>query len=235
MAISVISMATSFARSKSVRHEAGGQSRSGLISALASVIADVRQRDRDRYLAVLYAPAPLRPALFALHGFDLELASIVVGTAEAMIGEIRLAWWREAVEAIDRGVVPAQPLLQVIAAELPARSVSGADLAALEDRWLGMIGSTDVPTAHVEGGGQLFALTARLLGAEATVGQQLGDAWVRGDATGLPAVPPVLRPLLGLVRLAERDARRARAGLTPEARGSLPRQWTLLKAVAFGR
>ena len=211
-------------------HRAGG-----LTSAIDLVIADVRRRDRDRYLALLYAPVGLRPALFALHGFDLELAGIVVGTTEALIGEIRLAWWREAVEAIDRGAVPAQPLLGVIAAELPARGVSGADLAGLEDRWLGMIGSTEVTLAHVEGGGQLFAMTACLLGGDTAVGQRLGEAWVRGDATGLSAIPVVLRPLLGLVRLAERDARRARAGHAPETRGNLPRQWTLLMAVAFGR
>ena len=214
------------------------QSRSALISPLVLVIADVRLRDRDRYLSVLYAPAPLRPALFALHGFDLELGSIVAGTTEAMIGEIRLAWWREAVEAIDRGVVPAQPLLQVIAAELPARGVSGADLAGLEDRWPGMIGVAQMPATHVAGAGSLFALMARLLGADATIGRQLGEAWARGDAIGLatvPAVPTVLRPLFGLVRLALRDARRESAGAMPEARGNLPRQWLLLKAVAFGR
>lgn len=209
--------------------------RAGLISPLDLVIADVRHRDRDRYLSVLYAPAPVRPALFALHGFDLELASIVSGTSEPMIGEIRLAWWREAAEAIDRGVVPAQPLLQVIAAELPARGVSGADLAALEDRWLGMLGNDDVPAAHVAGGGDLFVLAARLLGGDAALARQLGEAWVHGDAGGLPRVPPALRPLLGLVQLAARDARHARSGAPDEPRGSLGRQWTLLKAVAFGR
>ena len=208
--------------------------RAGLISPLDLVIAELRQRNRDRYLSVLYAPAPLRPALFALHGFDLELAAIVVGTTEAMIGEIRLAWWREAAEAIDRGVVPAQPLLQVIAAQLPARGVSGADLAELEDRWLGMIGAADVPSAHVAGGGDLFALAARLLGGDEALGRALGEAWVRGDDAGLPRVPAALRSLLGLVRLAARDARRARSGAAAELPGSLARQWTLLKAVAFG-
>jgi len=152
-----------------------------------------------------------------------------------MIGEIRLAWWREAAEAIDRGVVPAQPLLQVIAAELPARGVSGADLAALEDRWLAMIGVDDVPVSHGAGGGNLFALAARLLGGDEALGRQLGEAWVLGDAGALPRVPVALRSLLGLVQLAQRDAHHARSGGSEEPRGSLSRQWTLLKAVAFGR
>lgn len=206
-----------------------------LTSNLDLVIADIRQRDRDRYLSVLYAPAKLRPALFALHGLDLELAAVVVGTIEPMIGQIRLAWWREAVEALDRGIVPAQPLLQVIAAELPPRGIAGSELARLEDRWLDMIGCIDVPPSHVAGGGWLFAMAARVLGGDPELGDRIGRAWVAGEATGLPQIPASLRPLFGLVRLAERDADRSRRGAETEARGSLGRQWALLKAIAFGR
>jgi phytoene synthase len=182
---------------------------------------------------VLYAPADVRPALLALHAVDLEMASVVVGTTEPMIGEIRLAWWREALAGLDRAVVPAQPLLALVAAELLPRGIAGAELAEIEDRWLGMIGSEDVPAAHVSGGGRLFALAARLFGGDAAVAQRLGEAWVLGeDVPG--RVPAALRPLLGLVRLAVRDAARARAGLPTEDRGSLARQWALLKAVLFG-
>lgn len=206
-----------------------------LTSNLDLVIADIRQRDRDRYLSVLYAPAQLRPALFALHGLDLEFAAVVVGTTEPMIGQIRLAWWREAIEALDHGTVPAQPLLQVIAAQLLPRGIAGAELALLEDRWLDMIGTMDVPPSHVAGGGRLFALAARVLGGDPELGDKIGRAWVAGDAAGLPNIPASLRPLFGLVRLAERDADLARRGAETEARGSLGRQWTLLKAIAFGR
>ncbi|MBC7519595.1 MAG: squalene/phytoene synthase family protein [Sandarakinorhabdus sp.] len=204
-----------------------------MISDLDIVTADVRTRDRDRYLSVLYAPADLRPALFALHGIDLEMASIVVGTTEAMIGEIRLAWWREALEGLDRGAVPAQPLLALAAAEVVPRGVSGADLAGIEDRWLGMIGSEHVPATHVTGGELVFGLAARLLETDPAVAERLGEAWVLGDRWS-GRVPAVLRPLLGLVRLAARDAARARGGLPVEVRGSLGRQWQLLRAVAFG-
>lgn len=209
-------------------HRAGG-----LTSAINLVIADVRRRDRDRYLALLYAPVGLRPALFALHGLDLELASVVVGTSEAMIGEIRLAWWREALAGLDAGRVPAQPLLEVLAGDVVAHGIAGAELATLEDRWLGMIGTDDVPAAHVDGGAQLFAMSARLLGGDPKLAAVLGRAWVLGDDSGLPRVAAALRPLLGLVRLAARDAHRARVGAAMEARGSLGRQWVLLKAIAL--
>jgi phytoene synthase len=206
-----------------------------LTSNLDLAIAELRQRDRDRYLAALYAPAEVRSALIALFGIDAELGAVVAGTTEPMIGEIRLAWWREALEGLDSGTVPAQPLLQLVAAELLPRGVGGAALAGLEDRWLGMIGNSEVPAAHVEGGGMLFGLAARLLGGDEALGRQLGEAWVTGDATGLPRVPPSLRPLLGLVRLAARDVVRAEQGEPPDTPGSLGRQWLLLKAIALGR
>jgi phytoene synthase len=213
-----------------------------LSPALDLVIADVRQRDRDRYLALLYAPEAVRPALFALHGLDLELASVVIGTSEPMIGAIRLAWWREALQGLGTGAVPAQPLLQLIAAQLLGRGISCDALAALEARWCEMIGTTDIPDAHVEGGSQLFGLSARLLDGDEALGGLLGRAWVLGDDSGLQpatkpqrATPTALRPLLGLVRLAQRDAARARTGRGPETRGGLGRQLVLLKAIALGR
>ncbi len=224
----------------SVRHEPDGSGRSGPTSNLDIVTADVKARDRDRYLSVLYAPEAARPALLALHGLDLELAQVVASTSEPMLGEIRLAWWRDALAALDSGQVPAQPLLALIAAEVLPRGITGAELAVLEDRWLGLIGNDAVPAAHVTGGGCLFALLARICGGEASEAQRLGEAkrlgeaWAEGAPPARP-VAPVLRPLFGLACLAERDAAHARAGRPREPRGSTARQWRLLVAVALGR
>jgi phytoene synthase len=169
----------------------------------------------------------------ALHGLDLELESVVAGTTEPMIGAIRLAWWREALQGLDAGKVPAQPLLQLIAAEVLPNGVSGAELAGLEDRWAELIGAEAVPESHFAGGGLLFALLARLAGAEEAAGRALGEAWAAGEAPAGRVATPV-RPLLGLARLRARDAARARAAAPAEARGSLARQGILLKAVALG-
>lgn len=200
---------------------------------LEIITAELQARDRDRWLACLYAPASARPGLIALFALDCELAQLVASTTEPMLGEIRLAWWRERLEELDAGKAPAQPLLAALRDHaLP--TLRGADLAGLEDRWLALIGSEDVPPAHIEGGGLLFALAARLLGGDEATGHALGRAWVLGEAS--PArVPAPLRPLAGLAALSARDASRARAGQPREDRGSLPRQWRLLKAVAFGR
>ncbi|MFZ4688769.1 MAG: squalene/phytoene synthase family protein [Polymorphobacter sp.] len=222
-------------RFASVRRDSDALGRSRLISDLDIVTAQVRDRDRDRYLSVLYAPAAARPGLFALHALDLELAAVVAGTTDPMIGEIRLAWWREALCGLDDGVVPAQPLLQLLAAAVLPCGVTGADLAVLEDRWLGLIGSDDVPLTHIDGGGVVFALAAQLSGGDAEAGRALGRCWSGGDAPPTRNVPAALRPLLGLVRLAQRDAERARKGLPREVHGSPARQLRLLQAVALGR
>lgn len=196
---------------------------------------ELKTRDRDRWLACLYAPDRAQPGLMTLFALDLELGQVVATTTEPMIGQIRLAWWREALEGLDVGRVPAQPLLAAVAETLVPHDVTGAELAGLEDRWVELIGSEAVPDSHVAGGGLLFALAARLLGGEEALGRRLGEAWVLADGAGLPPVSKALRPLLGLVRLAERDAARARAGEPREVRGSLPRQWRLLRAVLTGR
>lgn len=203
------------------------------LTDLEIIEAELKARDRDRWLACLYAPAGARPGLIALMALDCELAQLVVTTTEPMLGEIRLAWWRERLEGLDRGEVPAQPLLAALAAHaLPV--ISGAALAGLEDRWLDMLGHDGVTDAHVAGGGTLFGLAARLLGGDPAAAGALGRAWVLGEGVS-GRVPGPLRPLAGLAALAERDAVRARAGQPVEPRGALPRQWRLLKAIAMGR
>lgn len=58
----------------------------------------VREEDRDRYLATLFAPAQHRAALFALYAFDLETAQVAFRVREPLAGEIRLQWWHDVIE-----------------------------------------------------------------------------------------------------------------------------------------
>lgn len=199
------------------------------------VAADVRLRDHDRYLCALYAPAAVRPGLMALFALDLEMAQIVATTSEPMVGAIRLAWWREALESLDKSKVPAQPLLQALAAHVLPAGISGAELAGLEDRWIGLIGNDDVPPEYIDGGGHLFGWAARLFGDISGSGPALGRRWAGADSEVPTPVSAPLRPLLGLARLAEGDAARARAGKPREPRGTLRRQWRMFVAIVFGR
>ena len=62
----------------------------------------VREADKDRYLASLFAPADRRPQLHALYAFNIEVARVRELAREPMAGEVRLQWWREACSAKAR-------------------------------------------------------------------------------------------------------------------------------------
>ena len=57
----------------------------------------VRDRDRDRYIADLFAPEAVRRHLFALHAFNIEVARVRDVVSDPKLGEIRLQWWRDAI------------------------------------------------------------------------------------------------------------------------------------------
>ena len=70
----------------------------------------VRETDRDRYLATLFAPADKRDALFALYAFDIEISRVRELARETMPGEIRLQWWREVLLGERAGEATANPV-----------------------------------------------------------------------------------------------------------------------------
>src|SRR5215467_16156755 len=73
-------------------------------AALANrLAASVRAADPDRYFSALFAPADLRPLLFALYAFNAEVARVAESVREPMLGAIRLEWWRETAEGAARG------------------------------------------------------------------------------------------------------------------------------------
>ena len=70
----------------------------------------VREGDPDRYWASLYAPADRRPHLHALYAFNFEVARVREAVREALVGEIRLQWWRDALQGEARGDVRSNPV-----------------------------------------------------------------------------------------------------------------------------
>ncbi len=61
----------------------------------------VKKHDYDRFLISLFAPADVREDLFSLYAFNHEVAKIRETVSEPMLGEIRLQWWREAIDGIE--------------------------------------------------------------------------------------------------------------------------------------
>ncbi|NJL07489.1 MAG: squalene/phytoene synthase family protein [Methylacidiphilales bacterium] len=81
-----------------------------LSEAFAYCESLVREADKDRYLATLFAPASARPYLFALYAFNAEVARIREVVSDPLPGEVRLQWWRDALAGSARGEVAAHPV-----------------------------------------------------------------------------------------------------------------------------
>jgi phytoene synthase len=194
--------------------------------------------DADRWLALAYVPAAARPALDALWRLDVTLGAVVAAGRDPMMGRIRLAWWREALEALDRAPPPPEPVLRALAAQVLPGGVTGAALAAMEAGWAellaeGPLDGDALERYAAERGGLLFRHSALLLGDSAFPVEGAGRLWAladlarrSSDRSGARAAlaaaaahvesgrwPRRLRPLGMLAALARRDlARQERPG-----------------------
>jgi phytoene synthase len=70
----------------------------------------VREADKDRFLATLFAPAKYRRPLFALYAFNAEVARVREQARQPMPGEIRLQWWRDVFGGAGQGEARANPV-----------------------------------------------------------------------------------------------------------------------------
>lgn len=189
--------------------------------------------DLDRRLALAYAPARARPALEALWRLDVTLGAVVARGRDPMAAQLRLAWWREALERLDISPPPPEPVLQALAAHVLPAGIAGAELAALEEGWRVLLAEGPLGVEALQAyarvrGGLLFRLSARLLGGSNAV-EPAGERWAlvdlarhsrRPDEEAAarqaaariaeePAWPKPLRPLAMLSLLARRDLERA--------------------------
>ena len=83
--------------------------------ALSPCGASAREFDPDRFYAALFAPAEKREALFALIAFNYEVARLREIISEPLIGEMRLAWWQEAIDDIEAARAPrSHPVAQAL-------------------------------------------------------------------------------------------------------------------------
>ena len=140
---------------------------------------------REQALAVGYAPVSARDGFAALLDLDHQLASILQSTTEPMIGQMRLTWWYEALEKLDREPAPAHPVLQRLAASVLPGGVRGADLAPMIEGWEVLLDDGEPLdderiARHAEARGRvLFASIGRLWGQSGM--ESLGAAWAKAD------------------------------------------------------
>lgn len=104
-----------------------------LAAAFSHCDAAVRDDDKDRWLASLFAPEALRPDLLALYAFNLEVASVRERVREALPGEVRLQWWRDVLEGAGRGDVQSHPVAAALLDVVERHRLSVMPLIALID------------------------------------------------------------------------------------------------------
>jgi hypothetical protein len=81
---------------------------------MSTVARSRGENERDLWLAALFAPERLRSHLHALAAFAHETGAVAARIREPLAGEMRLAWWREALA----GARPAEAAGAPIAAAL---------------------------------------------------------------------------------------------------------------------
>jgi 15-cis-phytoene synthase len=202
----------------------------------------------DRVLMLQQVGADVRPAFEALFQVDAAMADVVARATQPALGAVKLAWWRERLEELDRGKVPAEPRLAAAAQHLVPRGISGSDLSRLEAGWATLFDETPDPRLVAERGAVLFELGGRLLGkpderladagrlyALLAVGRRglpelLGKARPYAERLAKHRFDRRLRPLTALARLAERDLKQGEPfeeeGIPPRLAAMLRHRWS---------
>ncbi|WP_176084206.1 phytoene/squalene synthase family protein [Martelella sp. HB161492] len=74
------------------------------------LLMQLKENDRDRYLATLLSPEDRREALAALYAYNAEIARVRERVSEPLPGEMRLQYWRDLLEGSDHGETAANPV-----------------------------------------------------------------------------------------------------------------------------
>lgn len=156
-------------------------------SHLSFCAQQARRLDHDRYLCALFAPKERRPALFALYAFNIEVAKVREIVSEATLGEIRLQWWRDALDDIYAARPSQHPVALGLAAAVHRFRLDRAHFRRLIDaRAFDLSPESPATLAELEGYAEgtsapLVWLALEVLGvrgeAAHAAGRHVGIAW----------------------------------------------------------
>lgn len=155
----------------------------------------VQKGDPDRFLAVMAAPVAARRVLFPLYALNVEVARAPWVTAEPMIAEMRLQWWRDALEEIATGApVRRHEVVTPLAEILPAGAAHRlCTLVETRRRDIWREPFTDALSlwSYLEGSaGCLLSVAAEALSDQPSAGDAAGMAGAAAGLAGwLQAVP----------------------------------------------
>lgn len=68
-----------------------------------ALLKELKERDYDKFVAIAFAPEHIKKPLAALFTFHLEIANIPVEISEAMVGHVKIQWWRDVITEITEG------------------------------------------------------------------------------------------------------------------------------------
>ena len=222
------------------------------IAACAEI---VRRADPERFRAVMAAPVAARERLFPIYAFNVEVARAPWVTAEPLIAEMRLQWWRDALAEIAAG----GPVRRHEVATPLAQAVGAGDVALLDAlvearRWdihREPFADMQAFRAHIAATtGNLLLVAARALDGAVPEGPVHAAGYALGLANWLRAVPALRAanraPLVddrakALCALAEEGlgelarARKARGQVPRAARPALLAVWPAGPVLAAAR
>lgn len=117
-----------------------------------------QDRSPEAQLALVHSPRACREALRIFLDLDARLARIVSGTSEPMLGQMRLAWWRDTLRAPVGNRPRGDAVLDRITEHWTGREEA---LVALVDGWENMLAETlDEEAASGFADGRAAALAA---------------------------------------------------------------------------
>jgi phytoene synthase len=189
-------------------------------AAADAVAAAARAGEPDRYLATLLAPPSARPTLLALAAFASEIARVpYLASSEPAIGEIRLQWWRDALQADDgsrTGNPVADALLAAARHHALPRALLLETIDARSSELTGEVMADDAALhAYLwKSEGAAFALAGRVLSPSASAAIDTAAA-ASGHAYGLSRLLASLPRTLSHGRVPLPQSRLDAAGLTP--------------------
>ncbi|MBR9842146.1 MAG: squalene/phytoene synthase family protein [Rhodobacteraceae bacterium] len=200
---------------------------------LAACAGIVQKGDPERFMATMAARPEAREVLFPLYAFNVEVARAPWVTQEAMIGEMRLQWWRDALDEIREGrTVRRHEVVTPLAGWLDGDGAEALDGLVEARRWDLYRDPFEDEAAfarHMDAtAGSLLWVAARALGkADEAVVRDFGFAV--GVANWLRAIPELeargCYPLVdgrpeGVTALAEEALGRLRSARTQRVRVS---------------
>ena len=94
--------------------------------ALGREIMDLTQHLHDlpieRRLALSYAPRAAQPITLGFLALDNRLAGIVRQAREPLLGQIKLSWWRDRLNAKEQAGALGDPLLAILDQLMPLKA-----------------------------------------------------------------------------------------------------------------